>query len=76
MKIFEYLVMVVNGEPLASTEVIVKGMKHQHASTIRLVRKHQDVLSQFGRVRLEIRPFQTRGGVQTKEIALLNEQQY
>ena len=41
---FDSLVVVVGGEPLASTEVIAKGMKAQHASVIKLVRKHSEVL--------------------------------
>ena len=69
------LVVVMDGEPLASTEVIAKGMKQQHASTIKLVRKYQVSLEEFGRVRFEIRPFTTAGGIQQREIAMLNEQQ-
>jgi phage regulator Rha-like protein len=75
MNPFQELVVVTEGQPLASTEVIARGMKQQHASTIKLVRKHQAALEQFGRVRFEIRPFQTAGGIQQREIAMLNEQQ-
>jgi len=75
MQRFNHLVVVVDGEPLASTEVIAKGMKAQHASTIKLLRKHQKSLERFGRVRFEIQPFKTNGGIQSREIALLNEQQ-
>lgn len=72
---FHQLVAVVNGEPLASTEVIAKGMKQQHASVIKLVRKNVKALSVFGRVGFEIQPFATRGGQQRREIAMLNERQ-
>lgn len=66
------LVVVVAGEPLASTETIASGMKAQHASTIKLVRRHAEVLAQFGEVRFEIRL--NRQGSNT-EVAMLNEQQ-
>lgn len=69
---FNPLVVVVEGEPLASTEVIAKGMKAQHASTIKLVRKHAESLATFGEVRFEIRL--NKQGSST-EVALLNEQQ-
>lgn len=76
MNKFEPMVVVVGGEPLASTEVISKGMKAQHASTIKLVRKHSEALSRFGLVRFEIRA-RTKGahGGGNVEYALLNEQQ-
>lgn len=69
------IVSVINGEPLASTEVIARGMKQQHASVIKLVRKHQAALAGMGRVGFEIQPFATRGGQQTREVAMLNERQ-
>lgn len=69
------LVAVMGGEPLASSLVIAKGMKQQHASTMRLIRRYLSVLEQFGGVRFEIRPFKTAGGMQSREIAFLNEQQ-
>ncbi|MEZ2742673.1 Rha family transcriptional regulator [Paenalcaligenes hominis] len=69
------LVAVVGGEPLASSLVIARGMKQQHASTLRLIRRYLDALEQFGGVRFEIRPFKTAGGKQSREIAMLNEQQ-
>lgn len=54
MHSFTPLVMVFDGEPLASSEVIARGMKAQHASTIKLVRKHSEALARFGLVRFEI----------------------
>lgn len=72
---FEPLVSVIGGEPLASSLVIARGMRQQHASTLRLIRRYADTLEQFGRVRFEIRSFKTAGGQQIREIALLNEQQ-
>lgn len=69
------LVLVVGGEPLASSLVISRGMKQQHASTLRLIRRHLNALELFGGVRFEIQSFQTAGGQQSREVAMLNEQQ-
>lgn len=66
------LVVVVAGELLASTETIAQGMNAQHASTIKLVRRHADILAKFGEVRFEIR-LNPQGS--STEIAMLNEQQ-
>lgn len=72
MNQFNPLVVVVGGEPLASTEIIARGMNAQHASTIKLVRKHCAALAQFGEVRFEIR-LNSQGS--STEVAMLNEQQ-
>lgn len=72
---FNQLVNVINGEPLVSTEVIAKGVNVQHKNVLALVRTHAELLSGFGRVAFETRPFATRGGTQHKEVAMLNERQ-
>lgn len=72
MHTVENLVVVVNGEPLACSDVIAAGMRAQHASTIKLVRRHIDALASFGEIRFEVRL--NRHGKST-EVALLNEQQ-
>lgn len=72
---FNPLVVVVSGEPLASSVVIAQGMKASHKSVIQLIRKHLEVLGQFGGVAFEMRPFATKGGQQVREEAFLNEQQ-
>jgi phage regulator Rha-like protein len=55
--------------------VIAKGLKLRHRSVIQLVRKHLDSLKVLGRVQFQIAPFSTGGGVQSCEVALLNEHQ-
>jgi phage antirepressor YoqD-like protein len=69
------LVLLTNGQAVASTAVIAKGTENTHESVIRLVRTYQADLEEFGGVRFEIEPFETAGGTQRREIALLNEQQ-
>jgi phage regulator Rha-like protein len=69
------LVVAIDGEPRASTAVIAHGLGQQHRALIQLVRKHQSSLEELGRVQFEIAPFATRGGTQSREIAMLNEHQ-
>lgn len=69
------LVTTIEGEPRASSEVIARGVKVQHKNLLGLIRKHTASLEGFGGVRFETRPFQTRGGIQHREVALLNEHQ-
>lgn len=64
-----------DGEPRASSITIAAGMQAKHASVLRLVRDHMASLEEFGGVGFEIQPFQTAGGIQQREIALLNEPQ-
>lgn len=64
-----------DGEPRASTDVIAAGMQQNHASVIKLVRRHADSLAVFGGVGFQIQAFETPGGIQSREVAMLNEQQ-
>ncbi|THJ30941.1 hypothetical protein E8K88_16375 [Lampropedia aestuarii] len=76
MNKFTPLVEIIDGEPLASTLVIAKGMKAQHASTIKLVRRYQARLERFGLVRFEIQPRSPgKHGGGDAEYAYLNERQ-
>ncbi|WP_176507127.1 MULTISPECIES: Rha family transcriptional regulator [Pseudomonas] len=69
------LVLIKDGEAVTTTTVIAAGTENEHASVIALVRKYQADFEEFGRVRFEIEPFETSGGVQSREIALLDEPQ-
>jgi phage regulator Rha-like protein len=70
------LVLSVDGEPRASSETIARGVEQQHASVIKLIRKHQSDFEAFGLVRFEIRPRRAgQHGGGDVEFALLNEQQ-
>ena len=64
-----------DGEARASTDSIANGYDLQHANVIKLVRKYQCEIEGLGRVGFENRPFETNGGVQTREVAMLNERQ-
>ena len=69
------LVIFSGGEAVASSLAIADGVNHSHKSVIRLVRDNQEDLADFGRVRFENAPLHTAGGIQYREVALLNEQQ-
>lgn len=69
------LVIIKDGDAVTPTTAIAAGTENEHASVIALVRKYHDDLYEFGRVRFEVDPFETAGGVQTREIVLLTEPQ-
>ena len=69
------IVIIKDGDAVTSTTAIAAGTENEHASVIALVRKYQGDLGEFGRVRFEVEPFETAGGMQTREIALLTEPQ-
>ncbi|QDD65568.1 hypothetical protein EJD96_16085 [Herbaspirillum seropedicae] len=69
------LIHIKDGEPVTTSLAIAEGTSNTHEAVIKLVRTYTADLERFGRVRFEIQPFETAGGTQQREIALLNEQQ-
>lgn len=69
------VVHVAHGKPFTTSLVIAENCGIKHQSAIKLIRKYQSKFEQLGRVGFEIRPFETKGGIQKQEIALLNEDQ-
>ena len=69
------VVMNDTGSPVTTSLAIADGIDRDHKHVIRLVRNNIVDLQEFGGVRFEIRPFETPGGAQHREIAVLNEQQ-
>lgn len=65
----------MNGELRTSSLVLSTGMEQQHRAVIQLTRRHIESLEQFGRVAFEMQSFRTSGGTQSREVAMLNEQQ-
>lgn len=62
-----------DGEPFTTSLVIAAETGNEHASVIKLVRDNAADLNEVGRVRFEIRPFETAGGTQRREVAELDE---
>lgn len=72
MNKFYPMVVVVGGEPLASTEAIALGVGIQHKNVLALTRAHAGLLREFGEVAFEAR-LNKRGSA--TEYAMLNERQ-
>lgn len=69
------LVTMSGNDPVTTSVAIANYLERDHHSVILLVRKHEQALSFFKRVEFEILPFATCGGTQSREVAVLNEQQ-
>lgn len=67
------LVTIVGGQPMTTSLAIADGVQHEHRAVLKLLRDHLSDFEDFGRVAFEVRPFETAGGVQQREIAMLNE---
>jgi len=69
------LVSVIGDQAVTTSLAIAEGTEVEHKAVIQLIRTYVSDLKEFGRVTFEMRPFETTGGIQNREIALLNEQQ-
>lgn len=69
------IVIVENDKALTTSLHIADGSRANHKAVMQLIKTHIHHFNKFGRVAFEMRPFETEGGVQTRRIALLNEQQ-
>ena len=69
------LVFIQNDQAVTSTLVIASETGNEHRAVLQLARKYLPDLEEFGRVAFEMRPFQTAGGPQQREVAILNEPQ-
>jgi phage regulator Rha-like protein len=69
------LVQLHNNEPMTTSLAIAEGVQMDHATVLKLLRKHVEQLSELGGVGFEIQPFDTNGGQQWRDVYFLNEQQ-
>jgi phage regulator Rha-like protein len=69
------LVAIRGGVATTTTLDVAAGTGVQHKNVLELAKTYLSDLEEFGRVAFETRPFETAGGTQTREIAILNEQQ-
>ena len=63
-----------DGVPTTTSMRVANGTHNEHASVLRLIRGNLADFEEFGRVGFEIAPFETAGGVQRREVAILNEE--
>ena len=69
------IVSIEKGEALTTSLAIAEGVGNPHKAVIQLIRQNLNDFEEFGRVPFEMRPFETAGGNQNRELAILNEQQ-
>lgn len=69
------LVFARNGQALTTSVIIAENTNNTHQAMLKLVRGYLNDFEVFGRVGFEIQPFETNGGNQKREVAILNEQQ-
>lgn len=62
-------------EPFTTSDVVAKWTGNNYRSIQRIIEKQLPRLERFGRVRFEITPLQTRGGMQNHKVYYLNEPQ-
>lgn len=75
-KVAQNKLVEVHGKKLTTTSlVIAEHCGIQHKNALAIIRKYQNEFEEFGRVAFETRPFETKGGIQEQEIAILNEEQ-
>ena len=65
----------IDAIPFTTSDVIAEFAKINYRSVQRTIETHMKRLEKFGRVRFEITPFATRGGLQDKKIYYLTEEQ-
>ncbi|QQD21250.1 hypothetical protein GJQ54_05430 [Oceanospirillaceae bacterium ASx5O] len=61
------------GRPVTTSLAIAEGVERPHKNIIELIRENIADLEAFGGVTFETRPFETPGGMQSREVAILNE---
>ncbi|MCS5487399.1 phage regulatory protein/antirepressor Ant [Curtobacterium flaccumfaciens pv. beticola] len=64
-----------DGTLVVSSETIAAGSGVQHKNVLELIHSNRADFEEFGGVAFETRPFATAGGIQSRHVALLNEQQ-
>lgn len=69
------LVVIENNQTFTTSLAIADGTKNTHDAVLKLVKKHKSRLEKYKRVRFEIRPFDTNGGRQVRQVAVLDERQ-
>lgn len=64
-----------DGTPLTDSLLISEGTGTQHKNVVEMIRGSLEDFEEFGRVAFQTRPFDTAGGRQERQVAILNEEQ-
>lgn len=70
----QHLVTLTDGNVVTTSLVIAEGTDVQHKNVMAMIGNHLSDFEEFGRVAFETRPFETAGGTQERNVAILNEQ--
>ena len=65
----------LNEEPFTTSKVIAECGNVEHHTVTKLIQTYESDLEEFGRLRFEIEPLKTKGGVQNTKYYKLSEQQ-
>ena len=68
------IVQVADGVATTTSMRIANGTQVQHKNVLELIRTYLSDFEEFGGVAFETRPFDTAGGTQRREVAILNEE--
>ncbi len=63
-----------DGQAVTTSLAIAEGTGVQHKNILERIRKNNIDFNDFGRVTFETQTFETAGGIQNREVAILNEQ--
>lgn len=69
------LVVIENNQSFTTSLAISEGTNNTHEAVLRLVKRYQSRFEKYKRVRFEVDSFQTKGGMQVRRIAILDERQ-
>ena len=69
------IIKLTNGNPVVDSLTIADGVQVQHKNVVEWTRKYLQDFQAFGGLAFETRPFETKGGIQKREVALFNENQ-
>lgn len=61
--------------PFTTSKIIAEYGKVQHHAIQQMILKYKNDIEEFGRLAFEMRPLETKGGIQEEKIYKLNEQQ-
>ena len=67
--------VTLDGQHRVSSMDIASSLGIQHKNVLELLRRYRDDFAQFARGAFETRPFETPGGSQSREVAMLSEDQ-
>ena len=66
----------IDAVPFTTSDIIAESTKISYRSIQRTIERQSHRLETFGRVRFEIAPLQTKGGVQDHNIYIRNEEHH